>query len=77
VKPEADVGIRVSISNEEPRFFAVSCGLTRKIEFACDEVNDAGEVSVRAIASSFGFGGLNETVNAFEDAVADLGGEPA
>ena len=58
-------------------FFAVSRGLTRKVEFACDEINDAGKVSVRAIASSFGFGGLNETVNSFEDPVADLGGEPA
>ena len=61
----------------EKGFFAVSCGLTREVEFAGDEVNDAGEVSVGAIASSFGFGGLNETVDSFEDAVTDLRGEPA
>src|SRR5205807_9644463 len=46
-------------------------------EFASDEVNDGGEVPVGTIASGFGLGGLDEAVDAFEDAVVDVGGEPA
>ena len=45
------------------------------MKFACDEVDDAGKVAVGAITS--GLGGLDEAVNAFEDTVVDLGGEPA
>ena len=63
--------------NAEYRFFAVSSGLTGQIEFACDEIDDAGEVASGAIASGFGLGGLDEAVDAFEDAVVDVGGKPA
>lgn len=51
--------------------------MTRQIEFACYQVNDGGEVADGAIAPGFGLGGLNEAVDAFEDAVIDPGSEPA
>src|ERR1035437_10572023 len=47
------------------------------MEFACDEVDDGGKVTVGAIAAGFGLGGLDEAVNAFEDGVVDAGDEPA
>ena len=59
------------------RFFAISSGLTGELEFACDEVNSGGEVAGGAIAPGFGLGGLNEAVDAFEDAVVDPGSKPA
>ena len=64
-------------SEEPERFFAVSRGLTGQIKFASDKVDDGGEVAVGAVASGLGFGGLDEAVNAFKDAIVDLGGKPA
>src|SRR5580698_1950693 len=46
-------------------------------EFACNEVDDGGEIAVGAIAAGFGLGRLDKAVDAFEDAVVDAGGEPA
>jgi len=66
-----------SLPDGDLRFFAVSSGLTGQIEFACDEVDDAGEVASGAITSGFGLGGLDEAVDAFEDAVVNVGGKPA
>src|SRR5450432_2776251 len=47
------------------------------VEFACDQVDDGGEIAVGAIAAGFGFGGLDEAVDAFEDSVIDAGSKPA
>ena len=42
-------------------------------EFACNEVDDGGEIAVGAIAAGFGLGRLDKAVDAFEDAVFDAG----
>lgn len=42
-----------------------------KIELACEKEGDGGEVFF-AVASGLALGGLNDGVEAFEDAVVDL-----
>ena len=45
--------------------------MTGEVEFACNEVDDGGDVAGGAIAPGFGLGGLKEAVDAFEDAIVD------
>lgn len=48
-----------------------------EIKAACDEVGHGDEVASGAIAAGRGLCGLDETVDAFENAVGDVGCEPA
>lgn len=42
-----------------------------ELQPACDHVGHGDEVSVGSVSVSLGFGGLDETVDALEDAVVD------
>jgi hypothetical protein len=48
-----------------------------EIKAACDEVGHGDEVASGAITAGLGLCGLDETVDAFENAVGDVGCEPA
>src|SRR5208283_2372270 len=52
------------------------CGQLQ-VEFPGEEVDDGFEVSDRAIASCLGLGGLDQTVDALDEAVGNLAVEPA
>ena len=48
-----------------------------EIQFTQDQVGHVDEVFVGAVTPSLGLGGLDEAVEAFENAVVDLALEPA
>src|SRR5271157_4702454 len=71
---------RTRIENLVPRCFGWVatwlCGQLQ-VEFPGEEVDDGFEVSDRAIASCLGLGGLDQTVDALDEAVGNLAVEPA
>src|SRR3954470_591586 len=55
---------------------AISSG-TKYLELASDEVDHRLQVVRRAVSAGLGLGGLDEAVDAFKDAIGDVGVVPA
>src|SRR5437660_230263 len=67
------------ISSEETvknGLLAISSG-TKYLELASDEVDHRLEVVRRAVSTGLGLGGLHQAIDAFKDAVGDVGVVPA
>src|SRR3954452_23592558 len=58
------------------RLLAISSG-TKYLELASDEVDHRLEVVRRAVSAGLGLGSLHEAIDAFKDAVGDVGVVPA